>query len=276
VGVVEAGLVEERDGIVGRDKMEANVLALLGQSVRRACLYRGDAGEVEVDILVCDARGGKPSADETKILRHQTGFLDRLSSGGLRDVLALLNQTGDAFDQPRLRTTGQVRADPQLFDQDHAVADGIVGKDDDHLSGMEDFAADLVAPSPVEAAMPEAMTSKSPESAMQSFGRSCGHDLVVQGALLAGPALRIIAPAHPFSRSWSRAGEMTMDDALHVNDIRSAQDLEDAMAEYQRLAQAATGTPEAARRTALDAAIQTFYAKCADDLRPARPDEQDV
>ena len=67
-----------------------------------------------------------------------------------------------------------------------------------------------------------------------------------------------------------------MDDAWNVNDIRSAQDLEKAMAEYQRHAQAATGTPEAARRTALDAAIQTFFVKCADDLRPARPDEQEV
>lgn len=65
-----------------------------------------------------------------------------------------------------------------------------------------------------------------------------------------------------------------MGDGTNVDDIGSEQDLERAMAEYQRLADAPEGSPEAARRLALDAAIRAFYVRSADDLRPGRPDDR--
>lgn len=58
-----------------------------------------------------------------------------------------------------------------------------------------------------------------------------------------------------------------------IGAIRTEGDLERAMAEYQRLADAADGSPEADRRAALDAAIRAFHVTAADDLRPGRPDD---
>lgn len=66
-----------------------------------------------------------------------------------------------------------------------------------------------------------------------------------------------------------------MGDEPRVDDIRSELDLEHAMHEYQRLADARDGSPEAARRAALDAAIRAYYATAADDLRPGRPDDRE-
>jgi hypothetical protein len=49
--------------------------------------------------------------------------------------------------------------------------------------------------------------------------------------------------------------------------------LERAMQEYQGLAAAEPGSPGAARRADLDAAIQSYYARHRQDLRPSRPEE---
>jgi hypothetical protein len=49
--------------------------------------------------------------------------------------------------------------------------------------------------------------------------------------------------------------------------------LERAMQEYQGLAAAEPGSREASRRADLDAAIQSYYARRRQDLKPSRPEE---
>lgn len=58
-----------------------------------------------------------------------------------------------------------------------------------------------------------------------------------------------------------------------ATEINDAAGLERAMAEYQRLAAAEPGTAEADRRDVLDAAIQAYYVRARQDLKPARPEE---
>ncbi|MFV3128578.1 hypothetical protein [Niveispirillum sp. KHB5.9] len=56
--------------------------------------------------------------------------------------------------------------------------------------------------------------------------------------------------------------------------IRSDQELEMAVREYQKLRNAPEGSDSAARRDNLNADIQTYYHQNHQDLRPAKPCEQ--
>jgi hypothetical protein len=53
--------------------------------------------------------------------------------------------------------------------------------------------------------------------------------------------------------------------------INSQQELERAVAEFQRLAEAPEGSSSEQRRRELDAEIKAFYAQCSEELRPGRP-----
>jgi hypothetical protein len=53
--------------------------------------------------------------------------------------------------------------------------------------------------------------------------------------------------------------------------INNEKELEQAVAEYQRLAEAPAGSPEEMRRRDLDADIKAFYARCSDEMRVAKP-----
>lgn len=55
--------------------------------------------------------------------------------------------------------------------------------------------------------------------------------------------------------------------------INSERELEEAVAEFQRLADAPAASPEERRRRELDAEIKAYYVRCADTLRPAKPKE---
>ncbi|WP_207462254.1 hypothetical protein [Azospirillum sp. SYSU D00513] len=53
--------------------------------------------------------------------------------------------------------------------------------------------------------------------------------------------------------------------------INSEQDLESAVAEFQRLADAPDGSPDGQRRMELDAEIKAYYVQCSDEMRAAKP-----
>lgn len=53
--------------------------------------------------------------------------------------------------------------------------------------------------------------------------------------------------------------------------IESEQELEQAVQEFQRLRDAQEGSEEGRRRSVLDADIKSYYARCADTMRPAKP-----
>ncbi|WP_376959429.1 hypothetical protein ABNQ39_05680 [Azospirillum sp. A26] len=53
--------------------------------------------------------------------------------------------------------------------------------------------------------------------------------------------------------------------------IESEQELEQAVQEYQRLSDAPEESEEGRRRSVLDADIKSYYARCADTMRPAKP-----
>lgn len=53
--------------------------------------------------------------------------------------------------------------------------------------------------------------------------------------------------------------------------INSQRELEQAVAEFQRLADAADDSQEGRRRMELDAEIKEYYARCADTLKPGKP-----
>lgn len=53
--------------------------------------------------------------------------------------------------------------------------------------------------------------------------------------------------------------------------INSQHELEKAVAEFQRLADAPGESPDGRRRRELDAEIKAYYAQCSDELRPAKP-----
>ncbi|WP_029006994.1 hypothetical protein [Azospirillum halopraeferens] len=53
--------------------------------------------------------------------------------------------------------------------------------------------------------------------------------------------------------------------------INSPRELEQAMAEYQRLAEAPATSQEGRRRMELDAEIKEYYVRCADTLKPGKP-----
>lgn len=53
--------------------------------------------------------------------------------------------------------------------------------------------------------------------------------------------------------------------------IRSDEELEAAVQEYQKLNNAPAGSDSAARRDCLNADIQTYYQQNRQDLRPAKP-----
>lgn len=54
-------------------------------------------------------------------------------------------------------------------------------------------------------------------------------------------------------------------------EIRSAEDLERAMQEYQELSEAPADSPEGRRRAELDAQIKAFNATSRQDLTKGRP-----
>lgn len=58
--------------------------------------------------------------------------------------------------------------------------------------------------------------------------------------------------------------------------IETAAELERAMAEYHRLADAADGTAEARRRRELDAAIKGYAARHEEEMSPGKPPESAV
>ncbi|WP_168220357.1 hypothetical protein [Azospirillum thermophilum] len=53
--------------------------------------------------------------------------------------------------------------------------------------------------------------------------------------------------------------------------INSETELERAVAEFQRLSSAPDDSEEGRRRRDLDADIKAYYAKCSDEMRPAKP-----
>ncbi|WP_199231495.1 hypothetical protein [Azospirillum sp. TSO35-2] len=53
--------------------------------------------------------------------------------------------------------------------------------------------------------------------------------------------------------------------------ITSERELERAVQEFQRLADAPEESADGRRRRDLDADIKAYYATCADTLRPAKP-----
>lgn len=53
--------------------------------------------------------------------------------------------------------------------------------------------------------------------------------------------------------------------------INNERDLEQAVAEFQRLADAPAGSQEERRRRELDAEIKAFYVQNSDELRVAKP-----
>lgn len=57
--------------------------------------------------------------------------------------------------------------------------------------------------------------------------------------------------------------------------ITSNAELEKAVREHDRLQAAADGTPEAARRDELHAAISSYYLVHKDDLRKGRPEHRE-
>lgn len=57
--------------------------------------------------------------------------------------------------------------------------------------------------------------------------------------------------------------------------IRSEQELEKAVAEYQRLGQGALSSADADRRDNLNADIQAYYTEHAETLRKAKPERHD-
>lgn len=56
--------------------------------------------------------------------------------------------------------------------------------------------------------------------------------------------------------------------------IRTDDELENAVQEYQRLRNAPEGSDSAARRESLNADIQTYYHQHQQNLRPAKPRAQ--
>lgn len=57
--------------------------------------------------------------------------------------------------------------------------------------------------------------------------------------------------------------------------IRSEQELEKAVAEYQRLGQGDISSADADRRDNLNADIQAYYTEHAEDMRKGKPERQD-
>ncbi|MGQ9370311.1 hypothetical protein [Azospirillum sp. A39] len=55
--------------------------------------------------------------------------------------------------------------------------------------------------------------------------------------------------------------------------INSQRELEQAVAEFQRLADAPAASQEERRRRELDAEIKEYYVRCGNSLRPGRPEE---
>ncbi len=53
--------------------------------------------------------------------------------------------------------------------------------------------------------------------------------------------------------------------------ITNERDLERAVDEFQRLAEAPAESEQGRRRRVLDADIKAYYATCSDALRPGRP-----
>ena len=53
--------------------------------------------------------------------------------------------------------------------------------------------------------------------------------------------------------------------------INSERELEQAVAEFQRLTDEPTGSPGERRKLELDADIKAFYAQHADDMRKGKP-----
>ncbi len=53
--------------------------------------------------------------------------------------------------------------------------------------------------------------------------------------------------------------------------ISNERELEQAVAEFQRLAEAPDGSPGERRRRDLDADIKAFYAQCADTMKRGKP-----
>jgi len=53
--------------------------------------------------------------------------------------------------------------------------------------------------------------------------------------------------------------------------INNERELEQAVSEFQRLADAPAGSPDERRRMELDAEIKAFYVQCSDEMKAAKP-----
>lgn len=53
--------------------------------------------------------------------------------------------------------------------------------------------------------------------------------------------------------------------------INNERELEQAVAEFQRLADAPAGSADERRRLELDADIKAFYAQCSDQMKMGKP-----
>ena len=82
----------------------------------------------------------------------QPRLLDRLAAGHFLGLLLLVDQTGHGFHQPGVVATRH-RTHPELFDQHHLVALGVVGQHAHGVVTHEKLALDLCAHAATEQSM---------------------------------------------------------------------------------------------------------------------------
>ncbi|MNC49636.1 hypothetical protein D3C75_988270 [compost metagenome] len=99
------------------------------------------AADVQVHALVAAARRRVVGGHRPQLAKGQTGFLHGLATGHLLRHLVLVDQPGHQLQQPGVRALVQ-RADAELLDQHHRIAQRIVGQHADRIVADEQLAAD--------------------------------------------------------------------------------------------------------------------------------------
>src|SRR5215475_5347544 len=149
--VAEAAGEQALAGLGKGHDLDANVLVFLRQAVDAADPAAVDAAAIELQRFAGTAGARQIVADGHQLPDLAAGFFFRLAMG---DCFRRLTRIDDPRDDLLLpgRLAGGHGADPELLDEHHAVALGIVGQDAHRMAALEHFAHDLAAPAATEQA----------------------------------------------------------------------------------------------------------------------------
>src|SRR5690606_30298202 len=132
----------------------ADVLLLVVQPMNPAGAAAVDPAAENRHGLGAGAGAGDEAADGVEGGDGAAGLLEGLAPGHILGDLALLDDPGDHLDEPGLQPGG-IGARPELLNEDHRVALGIVEQYSRGMAALEDLSGHLLGPAAVELAVPQ-------------------------------------------------------------------------------------------------------------------------